>query len=481
MFFGFIIIKLTRREATSLNLYKILKSSLIGLVFLPAILYFFYPYINFSHKEDFSRPLDEVQYYSARPLDFFLTSPDNITFGKLSKSLENIHYSGKEPPYSYGEHVLFPGLIASILLLLIVLNKHSRQILKKNLEVKVSFIAYLLSVIFAFGPYLKIGSVVIKLPYFYLYQYFPLLEAIRTPTRIIYVSLFFVSLLCAFEIMILKDFWRTRKNYLLLGVLALIIVEYLTYFPFQTINYVPLKFDLGGKNVLFLPIRKDIRSNNINGTKYLIQHLNNDFVSINGHTGSEPSIEGYDYLIDTLKNTEFSDRWFNVLRTLNVTYVVIDKRFLNDVRFLDQPISTNLQKFEKYTVYSDQTWSVIDITNINETNIASCKDSEPSRLQYVFDAKYSKGDNALTIYYDIKNNQNCHSSFIYDNRYFRINYTLNSKFNKHMYIKLPPYLLSGDTYGGSIQIPGKFKFKPELIAIDLGFSTMVLTIEDQPM
>jgi hypothetical protein len=482
IFITFVLIKLFQHKASSLNIINILKYSLIGLIFLPIIIYFFSPYIEYSYKEKLQRTLEETQYYSARPLDFLLTSPENIIYGKLSKSLEKLHYAGEEPPYSYGEHTLFPGFIVLALLSLLVVLKRGRQSWKDHIEIPISFVVLIFSIIFSFGPYLKIGSLTLKLPYYYLYHIFPLLGASRTPTRIVYVWLFLVSLLSAFGIEVILDSVKKKGAVIFISILILITAEYLTYFPHQTIDSFPLKFDLGGKNVLFLPIRKDIPSNQINATNYLIQHVSNNFVSINGHTGSEPSIEGYEYLMNTLKTTEFTNHWFNVLKILDISYVVIDKNGMNNNNFDDQPIKDNLLKYNNNTIFDDDNWAVIDISSVKGNFGTPCKKNNPSDLEYRFEPKYDEVTRSVNLYYDITNNANCDLSYIYSSRYYKVEYTIeNPGKNGSFYIILPPFLLSGETYSGSLPVTSKLRTKPRAIVIRLGESTFEKTLEDEPM
>jgi hypothetical protein len=68
---------------------------LIVVVLLPL----FFPYIAVSQESSFSRPLEEVKFYSAQPKDFFSVPPWNRTYGK---------WRGGESPR---EWQIFPGLL----------------------------------------------------------------------------------------------------------------------------------------------------------------------------------------------------------------------------------------------------------------------------------------------------------------------------------------------------------------------------------
>ncbi|MDP3733283.1 MAG: hypothetical protein Q8Q91_01960, partial [Candidatus Daviesbacteria bacterium] len=99
-------------------LLKIFKLSFTGIIFLPILLYFNLPYLEFSQKEGVIRQVRELEYYSARAIDWIMPYPSNMLYGKVSKEIDLLR-EPREPnnSFNYSEHTLFLNFIPLILAL----------------------------------------------------------------------------------------------------------------------------------------------------------------------------------------------------------------------------------------------------------------------------------------------------------------------------------------------------------------------------
>ena len=84
-----------------------LKSVLFIIGAIIVIAPFGIPYVEVAQEYGFTRTLDEVSYYSADVGDYFLTPPNNLIYGDLSKEIQMKR--------NFSEHSLFPGLSAVVL------------------------------------------------------------------------------------------------------------------------------------------------------------------------------------------------------------------------------------------------------------------------------------------------------------------------------------------------------------------------------
>lgn len=452
----FTLIKILNKSIFQEYKFTHFKYILVGLVFLPLIVYYFKPYISYAEKENFKRSISEAEYYSAKPLDFFLPSPKNVIFGKLAGTLDSIHFFGLKPPYNLGEHVLFPGYIALVLTVIFSINLLKKRPTKGDLIKHLSFWTLVMSVIISFGPYWRIGQSVIRLPYYYLYQIFPLLEAIRTPTRIMYVWLFFISLMISWQLKSINLQNTKSRTFWYIIIFCLMTTEYLTVMPNEAITPLKINYDLKGKNVLFLPIRNGYDTWKVNDAFYLTAHIYNNFISVNGHTGSESSIEYYDQLTNILKNNIFNSYWFSILKILDVNYIVIDKNALDDPLFNDQKISPELNEYKNMIVYQDHDWVIMDVNKYKNIDENICVDKDFSDMTYTFSGVFDNIEKKIVFEYVLTNNLDCDIAFVGKSRYLKVGYFIEGSEEKGGFIiTLPPFLLSKKSYSGNRSVPKK--------------------------
>lgn len=436
------------------SLLKFPKYIAIGLIFLPIIFHFFSPYIEYSNKEKFERSLSESQLFSPKLLEFFIPTSSNLVYRGVRSILNthSIHINAIEKLNSNNRSLLFPGLTAYISLIFftieIIKNKENKNYL--NMFTIATFITLILLIILSFGPYLQIGNNTIKLPYFYVYEIFPLLKATRTPLRLSYVWLFLISIIASYEYIVISSKKRVNKKLLFIAVIFFMLIEYKIEYPIQSQSYIPLNFNLSGQKVLFLPIREE---HELDDAKYLAQHFTNNFVSVNGDTGSQFAMKYYGGNISSLNSNMFTEHWFLILKLLDIKYVAVDKIAAAKQQYSDQKIIANLPKYSKYIVYEDSNWAVLDLSKYTTKWMIPCENKTNSDLDYKFDVSYNSKNNNFDIGYTVENVFDCDFRAFYNSRYIRVDYTTgNTDKNGYFYIIMPPYLFKHSGFDGKASI-----------------------------
>jgi hypothetical protein len=130
-----------------------------------------------------------------------------------------------------------------------------------------------------------------------------------------------------------------------------LVIDYSTRFDVIKTNRLTINkinYDLNNKVVLFLPIQPYYSF--LNDAKYNIYQIKNNFISINGSTGTEQRINGYKELFEALNNNTFSHSWYNVLKTIGVEYVLIDKDNFKVPLVYNYPVE-----------YTDDKWLILNI------------------------------------------------------------------------------------------------------------------------
>jgi len=418
---------------------SIIKYCLIGLVFVPFLFYSHYQYLDFSLKEGITRGLSEAAFYSARVYDYFGGLPNNLLFGNFYRLIEPFRSPGKEGPwFNYGEHTLFPGFLATLISLCVAI-----KLLKGKREPRWSYVWFLTlmtGIILSFGPYLKVGEFTLKLPYFFLYKIFPLLGASRTPTRIALVFLFPLAVMVAQGVKsLLKSGTRKLYKRLIFGLLVFVLlIEYKHSITTEKFNLPQFPdLDLKGKVVLFLPLPRSVYEAGI-ASKYFFYQASEDFNMVNAYTGMEFLIEDSQALFEDLSTYKFDKRWFEILKTLGVEYVTLDKGEIAEKPEIENLLNKNLNTLKPLVVYDSGNWIVLDVGKYKSTDCY--KDGEGN---INIDISLEKG------IYKVTNNSSCNLRFLYRKRYLSQEIKLPGRKMK-VYLKLKPYLLKGESYEKSL-------------------------------
>lgn len=353
------------------------KYSLLGLIFLPILLYFDLPYYQFSQKEGAVREIDSTAFFSARINDFFAATPDNLLYGGWVKNLE----SYREPKddrgiLNYEEHTLFLGLLPWVLVILGWRLFHQQKIVRSFF-----YLLLIIPLLLTFGPYLGGEAGGFKLPYYYLYQLAPILSGIRSPTRWEFILLLPFALITTFGVLQILKKWPKRGVAIITVIMIILILENITIKDFSTRSEVlsqlttekvnKLSF-LEGKNTLHLPIyttddadefgKNSAYLNFLSKTKELIFNGNSSYLP--------PDQLAY---LSEFKNLDELD--LKRLSLLGIDYIIIHRDLLND---------PNLS-FIREAIYEDE--------NLLILSIATFKSSEKRCSLQELESQFGKGLN----------------------------------------------------------------------------------------
>lgn len=204
-------------------------AALTGVVIVVIFLPLLWPYVEVYRYLNITRPLLELNVWSA-PLQSYLSAPPQNTFYTKFNGIvvTNIH----------GELTLFPGFIASLLGIIGFIDTVRRKLWSIAIAF---FLIIFLSVIFSFGMNLRIthgGEVVsTMLPYSLLYQYLPGFNALRVPARWWMIGSLALSVLAGIGVAALwqQRMWRWGAS--LLAIIA--VMEHLAI-PMPTMAVQPL-------------------------------------------------------------------------------------------------------------------------------------------------------------------------------------------------------------------------------------------------
>ena len=208
-----VIILLFEGFGTSFQrIFRIVRDGFILL--LPAVILIIlvlFPYIRLrAEYPGIRRSLEDSAKLSAAPADYVSVLPTSWLGG--------IGF-----PTNTNEHPLYPTftLVALALLALIVTEKKHRKTMWGF--ALVTAFAFLLS----FGPYANLSTnpshaAIIRLPYYYLYKIFPLLQSIRVPARF---SIFVILGLAVCSAFSLSKLFRTPRS---IGIGIIVVMIYLS-------------------------------------------------------------------------------------------------------------------------------------------------------------------------------------------------------------------------------------------------------------
>lgn len=314
-----------------------IKSILFLICSLMAVAPFAYPYLQVAHEYGFTRTLEEVALFSADLGDYFLTPINNLVYGRISSPFQTDRFAG--------EHSLFPGFAVIILSLCglfsvcrVKLNDQRRLALidVSNKMQKIYLVIGLVALILSLGyPLHFFGHVIhIDLPYKYLFEYFPGFKSMRVPSRFAIMLMLSLSVLAGYGLSRLIDSEpKIKRATISLVVLSIIVVESL-YIPVP-INTIPtgqeipevykwLANETGDFAMVELPMGL------FNDTRYMFYSTYHWKKLVNGYSGFVP-----DYYSGTMKELlSFpSHESINLLKNLEVKYVVVHAKYINESRW----------------------------------------------------------------------------------------------------------------------------------------------------
>lgn len=290
-----------------------------------------YPYIIFKlENPEVRRTIEESSIRSANVQDYMNLTPSH-------------------------DRALFPGIIALIT---------SLFALWKNKKHKALFFILLgiCSVIFSLGPFY--GQ--IKLPYYYLYHMFPLIQAIRVPARFGILFILSISMVSAYGITNLISFIKNKNiQYALTIVLVMSVVSetlahHVTFASVPRLSEAPEVYTWLEKQpdgpVLILPLKSGVHSNPIEEQVYKTYDTiseDDNFIAetfrlyfstihkknmVNGYSSYFP--QGYSRIATEMESFPSSSS-LESIRNTRITYLVLQKKqFGERFREIDQELST---------------------------------------------------------------------------------------------------------------------------------------------
>lgn len=418
-------------------LLDLAKYGAIFLVFLPILVYFNFPYLEFSQKEGVVRSIDESAYFSARLNDYFAATPNNLIYGGWVKMMDNFR-SPKDPNtgiFNYEEHTLFVGFLP-VILFLIGFRIFFRQ--KIN---KVYFLLLLvLPFIFTFGPYIGGKESFLKLPFYFIYEWVPFFRGIRSPTRFEFVLLIPFALICAFGV---KKLLEGKSKRMLIFIPALIVIlltlENITIKSFDEESKILSTIDQIGKDnldflqdkvTLHLPIFTLENDQFGKNSAYLNWLTQTGERIINGNTSYLPPDQLM--FLDQLKDS-FNEKLISKLIALGADYLIIHKDLLDSKQL------ESLSKepfFQKGVAFSNSNILIIDLSAYN-LSPSLCV------LERDFDIKFGRvADDETSYALVLTNKGNCFLVSIYEDRYRQIDVTVDGVKRK-AHLRMPILVESG--------------------------------------
>lgn len=433
---------------------KLIKYGLVILIFIPILLYFNLPYLEFSQKEMVKRTLEENVIFSAKIADWISSGHDSVVYKNFVKGIEKLRISDYEKKASgqinYAEHTLFLNILPIILFIIAIFSFY-KLIKRKNITPEKKFwitpflILIVITFILTFGPF-SLDFSNLKLPFYYLYKINPFFQGIRVPTRFQFVFYIPFSLIVSYGAFCL--FKKTKQIFVfpvfLLIMFLLLIENYhlKSYeekpFLLQKIAQVDLdelKF-LEGKKTLHLPIHLP---DSAKETMYLNWAIMTKEKITNGSSGYLPSDQAV-FLLG-LKD-DLDENLLKKLLAINLDYLIIHKDLFNKIKkeFKDEKI---ISKHGIKIAYDKNKILILSLKE-NDLNINKCSFDKDVKADFKNASASINEVNQNFYVLLLENKSNCYLPSIYMNRYkqkyFYENDFYGNKTKHVVYFKLPPVI-----------------------------------------
>lgn len=394
-----------------LNLYKrnyiyflnILKKSLLFIIFIPLLAYFYLPYFNFVQKEKATFDLQLLWLYSATLKDWVSPLPNNF----LYKNLLPTNRTEKIPGWGYAdvseEHTLFINIVPLVLAILgLVFLSRS----KDRLLLSVSLLTLMVSVVLSFGPHL--GN--IKLPFYYLMHWLPIFKGTRVPSRFQFIFYIPFSILVSFGFLII---YKAKRRFLIpifISLTVLLIVENLNHFKFDSTSkvlrekqFIEHNFSfLNGKSTLHFPFGYLGEE-----ASYLTFGTVTQEKMINGYSSYMPP-DWFEFMDPFKKSLEEDD--LKKLKIIGIQYIIIHKDLLSKQQA--QNLSQNQTTLKKGTIFDKSGIQIISLDNF-DFDFKLCSIEED--LDFILERFSSFSANYYKL--NIESKSDCYLTNTLQNRY----------------------------------------------------------------
>lgn len=431
---------------------KLFSSSIVILIFIPILLYFNSPYLNFSKNEQAIRKLDETLFFSGRLINWFFTNPNNLIYGNFVNKYESIRSPGTDninDKFNYSEHTLSLNIIPMVLFLIGLFCLY-KQIRNKTIEKSQFILGMAMSLVLIFSFILSFGPILFgwngegpywKMPYYYLYQLSSIFQGIRVPSRLQFIFYLPFTFFISYGVLFIFNKIKNKKIFYFIFILLIsgILIENINIKSYdekssiitsENENIKEINF-LNGKIVLHLPIH--IPELGETSTYTLNWYFLTNTKSLNGYSGYAPN----DQIAFLIKIKEkFDEEALRQLKIIGTDYVVIHKNLLG--KEVEKYIGfSNLYKIG--TIYENNELQIIDLNKYNfEFRICDFEKDFNKEI------KMGTLNNYLSQFYvlDLKNNSDCYLPSIYEEKYKTIELTTNfiTQSNHAVSFKLPPVI-----------------------------------------
>ncbi len=433
--------------------------SLIGLLFLPLLLYFNLPYLEFSTREQAIRDLDYNRILSARGIDWVSPPADSLVYQRFSKSLYDWKVSGEHLDV---DHTLFLNMTPFVLFLLGIVWWISWMKKRKpgdwNVETALFFfsnIGILLgALVFSFGPYFlgwnnDYGT--FRLPFYSLYKLTSLLDGFRAPTRFQFIFYIPFSIFVACGAQQLLKNSKVRASLLFSCLFLFVLLENIhprnyqeTASMFESVKAKQTDFHfLKDKFTLHLPSYAgylltihDVRTPSdftkvafLKESTYLTWQTLTEERTLNGYSGYVP--DDLATFLGSL-NEHLDERAINELSLLGINYVVIHKKLFTESPFL-KPFRASKTLLDLGRVFEDDETLILDLgkysTELRRCSLGTDFSIDNPHL-YAVDGEPNYCDFVL------KNHGDCYLPSQFQHRYLPLQLELGNQVYA-AYLKLP--------------------------------------------
>lgn len=409
-------------------LLKLAKNSIVGLPFLFLLLYFLFPYLQFSLHENAVRTINENLKYSGYSIDWLMSTPNNWLYGKLVHFIDPRRIIN--PPFTgfyHWEHTLFLNIAPTILCFLgikFLFTKIKKTSQTKNMVFLLSFMVIMIaSYIFTTSSGAYLG-----------YHFIPILKGIRAPSRFEFIFYVPFSLFAAYGILQLK---RNKRFFMIFCFIFIaIFIENIQIDNFKQTSYV-LNISKTHKET-YAKLLKEKKTIHIpaysadlgTGSTYLNWSTITGEIAFNGYSGHIPLDH---VLLAWQVDNNLNEDAFKKILALKINYIIIHKKLLDN-----HSINSYKKRYPLYSVgkiHEDSDVLIIDMKKYKYP-IYLCDINK--NLNIIPDKNNT--ENSLTHKIILENKSNCYFPSLYSDRYRKVSYFKNNK--KYTFSAKFPILIS---------------------------------------
>lgn len=414
--------------------FMLIKNGLVILVFIPLLLYFNLPYLEFNNLEGAKRSIEQNIYYSARVADWFSPPRSSLLYKDFSYALNSKRFDlEKQDNYYHEEHNLFLNFIPMFLFAVSIKHflKKRKQFLKLYLTSPLPFFftILLITLLMTFGPVFTGWDGTrgdFKLPFYYFYEYLPFGKGVRVPTRFQFIFYLPFALFCAYGALFLFNKIKRYFFAVFMIIMVLLVIENINIFSFDTTSYILPKVEklsqnselsfLRDKNVLHLPIifPDFVQTEGV----YHNWRIVTGEKIVNMHSGYNPQ-DQINLLLKLKEGVGLNE--LKNLAALNVHYVILHKDLI-DVGQYNSRFKDSEGFFQKGTIFNKEDTQIIDLSKF-DFDIKKCDFNN----DFDKDVKQAAvlNTNIQTNVLVLKNKSDCFLPSIYNDRYKSMNLYIN--------------------------------------------------------